>query len=228
MKKPFVSFLFLVALIPVAQVVAQNNDTQLKTFKDSVSYGVGADLGRNLFNSGFEDIDLDLVMLGLQDIYRKNQSKIKPEEIQKNLTQYVAEKKARKKIENTEKGNKFLEENGSRPGVVTLSSGLQYSVIKTGNGKKPKESDKVEVHYVGSIIDGKIFDSTRDRNFTSKVPVNGVMPGWTEGLQLMPVGSIFKFYIPSRLAFGEKGAGDDIGPNETLIFEIELIGILDK
>lgn len=228
MKKVCFSLVIFLSLFLFGQVAAQNQENQLQTFKDSVSYGVGSDMGRNLFNSGFDDIDLELVLLGLQDIYQKNPSKIKPEEIQKSLTQYLDEKKSRRKKENTEKGKLFLEENGARPGVVSLPSGLQYSIIKTGNGKKPKESDKVEVHYTGSIIGGKVFDNTRERNFSSKVPVNGVMAGWTEGLQLMPVGSIFKFYIPSHLAFGEKGAGDDIGPNETLIFEIELLRILEN
>jgi len=228
MKKVCFSLVIFLSLLLFGQVAAQNQENQLQTFKDSVSYGVGSDMGRNLFNSGFDDIDLELVLLGLQDIYQKTPSKIKPEQIQKSLTQYLDEKKSRKKKENTEKGKLFLEENGARPGVVSLPSGLQYSIIKTGNGKKPKESDKVEVHYTGSIIGGKVFDNTRERNFSSKVPVNGVMAGWTEGLQLMPVGSIFKFYIPSELAFGEKGAGDDIGPNETLIFEIELLRILEN
>jgi FKBP-type peptidyl-prolyl cis-trans isomerase FklB len=202
--------------------------SELKNLSDSVSYGVGSDLAKNIFNSGFDAIDLELVLQGMKDVYDRKESRIKPDVIQKCINTYLEDIKTTKKKVNAEKGAKFLEENGSKPGVVKLPSGMQYMVVKEGNGPKPKESDHVEVHYSATLLNGKVFEDTRSRNFSAKVPVNGVMKGWTEGLQLMSVGSIYKFFIPSELAFGEKGAGDDVGPNETLIFEIELIQITTK
>ena len=123
------------------------------------------------------------------------------------------------------KGAEFLAENAKREGVQVTASGLQYEVIKAAEGAKPTPTDTVSVHYTGTLISGKKFDSSVDRGEPTEFPVNRVIPGWTEGLQLMSVGSKFKFFIPSELAYGEAGAGRDIGPNETLIFEVELLGI---
>ena len=126
---------------------------------------------------------------------------------------------------NIEIGEKFLSENGKRDGVTTLASGLQYEVISEGNGPKPELTDMVETHYHGTLLDGTVFDSSVDRGETVSFPVNGVIPGWTEALQLMQVGAKWKLYIPYNLAYGENGAGAAIGPYSTLIFEVELIGI---
>jgi FKBP-type peptidyl-prolyl cis-trans isomerase len=125
-------------------------------------------------------------------------------------------------------GTKFLDENGKRAGVTTTASGLQYEVVKAAEGKKPASTDTVTVHYRGTLLSGKEFDSSYSRNEPTSFPLNGVIPGWTEGLQLMNVGSKFKFFIPSKLAYAERGAGADIGPNSTLVFEVELLSIGEK
>lgn len=127
--------------------------------------------------------------------------------------------------ENKAAGATFLAENGKKPSIKTTASGLQYEVLTEGKGKKPTATDNVTVHYKGTTIDGKEFDSSYGRGEPATFPLNGVIPGWTEGVQLMPEGSKYKFYIPSNLAYGEQGAGGSIGPNETLIFEVELIKI---
>lgn len=126
---------------------------------------------------------------------------------------------------NQSKGDTFLTQNKSKPGVVVLPSGLQYKVIKQGNGEKPTANDTVTVNYAGKLINGKEFDSSYKRGEPATFPVNGVIPGWTEALQLMKVGSVWELYIPSNLAYGSQGAGSDIGPNETLIFKVELLGV---
>ena len=126
------------------------------------------------------------------------------------------------------KGKEFLEKNGKREGVTTTASGLQYEVMKMGSGDKPKETDEVTVHYHGTLTDGKVFDSSVDRGEPATFPLNGVIKGWTEALQLMPIGSKFKIFLPSDLAYGAQGAGQMIGPHETLIFEVELLKINKK
>ena len=125
----------------------------------------------------------------------------------------------------TDEGSSFLIENAKKEGVITTSSGLQYEIISNGTGATPSESDKVTVHYHGTLLDGTVFDSSVDRGQPATFPVNGVIPGWVEALQLMNVGSKYKLYIPSDLAYGERGAGGAIGPNATLIFEVELLSI---
>ena len=126
---------------------------------------------------------------------------------------------------NVEAGQKFLDENAKRDGVVTTATGLQYEVLKEGSGDSPKETDNVTVHYHGTLIDGTVFDSSVDRGQPATFPVNGVIPGWVEALQLMNAGAKYKLFIPSNLAYGERGAGGAIGPNATLVFEVELISI---
>jgi FKBP-type peptidyl-prolyl cis-trans isomerase FklB len=126
------------------------------------------------------------------------------------------------------KGKEFLEKNGKREGVTTTVSGLQYEVMKMGSGDKPKETDEVTVHYHGTLTDGKVFDSSVERGEPATFPLNGVIKGWTEALQLMPIGSKFKIFLPSDLAYGAQGAGEMIGPNETLVFEVELLKISKK
>ena len=155
-------------------------------------------------------------------------SALSREEMMETISAFQKELMAKMeaKQKNAEKdGKAFLEANGKKEGVKTTASGLQYKVIKSGKGKSPKASDKVKVHYHGTLIDGTVFDSSVERNDPITFPVNGVIPGWVEGLQLMKEGDKFQFVIPSNLAYGEQGAGGKIGPNSTLIFDVELISV---
>ena len=150
---------------------------------------------------------------------------MKPAQAQIVIQRYMQANAQKKGQTNLEKGKKFMEDNGKKEGVITLPSGLQYQIVKAGNGAKPSSTDKVTVHYHGTLIDGKIFDSSVQRGQPAQFPVNQVIPGWTEALQLMTVGSKWKLWIPANLAYGERSPGGVIGPNETLVFDVELISI---
>ncbi|MGB0135029.1 FKBP-type peptidyl-prolyl cis-trans isomerase [Dokdonella sp.] len=205
-------------------------DPSLKTEKDKVSYMVGADVGRGL-NQIKGELDLKIVIQALQDEFNGGKSLMTQEEgqevrqefMQKLQAKRVAEEKVAADTNKTE-GAAFLAKNKSKAGVKTTASGLQYEVIKQGTGPKPKETDTVKVDYTGTKIDGTKFDSSVDRGQPATFPLNGVIKGWTEGLQLMPVGSEYKLVIPAELAYGEN-APPTIGPNATLIFDVKLISI---
>jgi FKBP-type peptidyl-prolyl cis-trans isomerase len=211
-----------------AQVSKQEDlDTQMK----KVSYAIGLDIGKN-FKARSMDIDLDAMLKGLQDGKQGVEPLFKEDEMQKFMTQFRDDmmKAEQDKRQSQGKDNKareeaFLKENAQKPGVKVTASGLQYRVISEGGGPLPKESDTVKVHYRGTLLDGTEFDSSYKRNQPAVFPLNGVIPGWTEALQLMKVGSKYQFFLPSRLAYGENGAGQAIGPNATLVFEVELLGI---
>lgn len=230
------SFMLLVATCTVFTFTScdgqkkskDKTDGKLTTTVDSVSYGIGATIGRNLKKDGLDSIDVDLLAKGMRDALEGKESLITAEAAQTIIQNYVQGIQAKKQEANVAEGKKFLEENGKKPGIITLPSGLQYQVIKEGTGPKPGPTDEVTTHYHGTLISGKVFDSSVDRGEPVSFAVNGVIPGWTEALQLMPVGSKWKLFIPSNLAYGERGAGGDIGPNETLIFEVELISIKGK
>lgn len=203
----------------------------LKTESDSISYMIGQDVGKSLktFKS---DITMQAFIKGVEDVLKDQQAQISPDrikEIQANFSAKLQKKQAEEsKItgdKNKTDGDKFLTENKSKKGVVTTASGLQYIVIKEGTGPKPKATDKVKVNYKGTLLDGTIFDSSYDRGEPATFVLNQVIPGWTEGVQLMNTGSNYKFFIPSNLAYGERQTGPKIGPNSTLIFEVELISI---
>jgi FKBP-type peptidyl-prolyl cis-trans isomerase FklB len=203
----------------------------LKTQRDKVSYSMGLDIGRMLKMQNV-DVDLDLVTRGFKDAYTGNQSLLTDEEMQEVLTNFKKEFIAKQQElakqqgeKNKKEGEIFLETNKKKEGVQTLPSGLQYKVLKAGAGKKPTATDTVTVHYRGTLIDGKEFDSSYRRGKPATFPVNGVIPGWTEALPLMEEGAKWELFIPSNLAYGERSAGGDIGPNATLIFEVELISI---
>ena len=206
----------------------------LKTQRDKVSYSMGLDIGRMLKMQNV-DVDLELVTRGFKDAYTGNQSLLTDEEMQEVLTNFKKEFIAKQQElakqqgeKNKKEGEIFLETNKKKEGVQTLPSGLQYKVLKAGAGKKPTATDTVTVHYRGTLIDGKEFDSSYRRGKPATFPVNGVIPGWTEALPLMEEGAKWELFIPSILAYGERGAGGDIGPNATLIFEVELISIEQK
>ncbi len=193
---------------------------------DQVSYCLGLSIASNLISSGVKTINAEVFNDAMATVFEGKMPEINPDKANKILQDYF------EKIQN-EKGNnakaageKFLAENKTKEGVHTLKSGLQYKVLKEGKGAKPKATDTVKCHYEGRLIDGTVFDSSIRRNEPAEFPVNGVIAGWVEALQLMNVGAKWQLYIPSELAYGAHGAGQSIGPNETLIFDVELLDIL--
>ncbi len=217
-------FLFL-----VNQVNAQET-LVLKNQKDKVSYIIGMDIGNNLKKQSI-DIDPNILAKGLKDALTSAKPLLTEKEIQETMTAFQKEMMAKKEEvakQNKKDGETFLTENKKKEGVKTLPSGLQYKVIKAGAGKKPKSTDTVTVHYRGTLINGTEFDSSYKRGQTVSFQVSGVIPGWTEALQLMEEGAKWQLFIPSNLAYGERGAGGVIGPNATLIFEVELVSIQEK
>jgi FKBP-type peptidyl-prolyl cis-trans isomerase len=205
-----------------------------KTQKDKVSYAIGMNVGATLHRQGV-DIDPKVVQQGLQDALAGGKMLLSEEEERAVLTELQADmrKKQQEKMQqaaeaNKKEGDAFLTANKGKDGVVTLPSGLQYKIITSGTGPKPSASDSVVCNYRGTLIDGKEFDSSYKRGQPATFPVSGVIKGWTEALQLMPVGSKWQLFVPSDLAYGERGQGGDIGPNATLVFEVELISIEAK
>ena len=205
-----------------------------KTPKDKQSYAIGMDLG-NQFRRMSVDVDPELLSKGLKDSLSGGKTLMTEEEVRAAISEIQAEAKrkfaeSRKAAgtDNKAAGDAFLAQNKSKEGVVTLPSGLQYKILKAGEGAKPTLDDTVVCGYRGTLIDGTEFDSSYKRNQPATFPVKGVIKGWTEALQLMPVGSKWELFIPPDLAYGERGAGDAIGPDATLIFEVELLSIQAK
>lgn len=204
---------------------------ELKPTKENISYAIGMNIGSNIKRQGIE-ADVDEMAKGIKDSVAGGTTRFSEQEAQQILnamqTELRAKQEAERKVageKNKTEGEAFLAENAKKPGVKTTDSGLQYKVITEGKGEKPKPTDTVTTHYRGRLINGTEFDSSYKRGQPAEFPVTGVIKGWTEALQLMPVGSKWELYIPSTLAYGERGSGRDIGPNATLIFEIELLGI---
>jgi FKBP-type peptidyl-prolyl cis-trans isomerase FklB len=206
-------------------------DKILKTEKEKISYVIGVNAVRN-FESRGDDFDLEMVIRGLRDAYSGKKLLLSEKECNEILDAY-RKKQLLKQIEatknagekNKKEGDAFLEQNKAREGIVTLPSGLQYKIIKEGDGKKPVDGETVQVHYRGTLIDGTEFDSSYKRGEPASFEIGKVIPGWTEALKLMPVGSRWRLFIPPDLAYGDKGAGNAIGPNTTLVFEVELLAI---
>jgi FKBP-type peptidyl-prolyl cis-trans isomerase FklB len=204
---------------------------ELKTDKEKISYSIGMDIGGNL-RRGSVEVDPDLLAKGLKDSYgggktilTEDQARQALADFQKTLMAKQAETMKVLSEKNKADGEKFLAENAKKEGVKVLPSGLQYKEITPGTGKSPKTADTVTTHYKGTLIDGTEFDSSYKRGQPATFPVSGVIPGWTEALQLMKEGSKWQLFVPSNLAYGEKGAGQVIGPNATLIFEVELLTV---
>ncbi len=193
---------------------------------NKISYALGLSLGSNLKNSGFDQIQYSELSKGMEDFMEGNDLQMSLQEAQDLINSYFQELQQKAHQANIEEGKQFLEENAKRPEVISLTSGLQYEVLNAGSGAIPKASDTVKVHYHGTLINGEVFDSSVRRGEPATFGVTQVISGWVEALQLMPVGSKWKLYIPSNLAYGAQGAGQSIGPHTTLVFDVELIEIV--
>jgi len=225
------SCLLFVLLVVNVAVAEDQKTVELQTDAQKLSYALGLDLGA-YFKNFDEDIDLNILHQGVTDAYKGNKPLLNAEdaaEIQQKFAQKQQEERLKKTVEMITKNKKaaedFLKENGVKEGVKTTESGLQYIIISEGSGPQPKEDDIVKVHYKGSLIDGTEFDSSYSRNEPAVFPLNQVIPGWTEALQLMKVGSKFQVFLPPELAYGDRGAPPVIEPGSMLIFEVELLGI---
>ena len=193
---------------------------------DKVSYALGLSIGNNFQNSGIKKLQVEDFVKGLEDVLGEKQPAISYEEAKQVINDYFMKLQQERLEINKQAGAEFLEVNRHKAGVVELPSGLQYEILKQGTGAKPSASDKVKCHYHGTLINGTVFDSSVQRGEPATFGVSQVIPGWVEALQLMPVGSKWRLFIPSNLAYGEHGAGDVIEPNSTLIFDVELLDIV--
>lgn len=201
---------------------------QLDSIEAKASYAIGLQIGQQLKDSGLKDLDINAIKQGLEDVLTEKQPILPLNELHDALRQIHERAMAEKKKEAekaAQAGVDFLKENLTKDGVKSTESGLQYSILKEGDGKIPAATDTVRVHYTGKLIDGTVFDSSVERGQPAEFPVNGVIRGWVEALQLMPVGSKWRLYIPQELAYGSQGAGASIPPFSTLIFDVELLAI---
>lgn len=225
MNKIFIGITFAALALPMAATAAE-----LETQEQKLAYIIGMDIGNSLKQQG-TDIDLQALFDAIEAIYNGEEPAMTAEEAAAVREAYIAEmrseveaQQAELAIKNAAEGDAFLAENRNKEGVMVTESGLQYEVITEGDGPTPMATDRVRVHYRGTLLSGDEFDSSYSRGEPAAFVLNQVIPGWTEGLQLMPVGSKYKFYIPGDLAYGENG-GRSIEPNSTLVFEVELLGI---
>ena len=215
-------FLFFIGLLSPAFVQAQT----LENSMDSLSYSVGILMAKNLKGQGLENIDAEALAAAISDVLAGNDLKISETEAEMNFRNFLNKQAAAEGDKNQKAGEEFLAKNATKEGVTVLESGIQYEVLKEGSGgQRPAATDEVTVHYHGTLIDGTVFDSSVNRGQPATFPLNRVIPGWTESLQLMQIGDKWRIYLPSEKAYGSRGAGGDIGPNMVLIFEVELLGI---
>jgi FKBP-type peptidyl-prolyl cis-trans isomerase FklB len=221
--KPFTFAILSIAAFPI-YCFADEKPMPLKDLKDKASYSIGLNIGRN-FKKQNVDLNPDALLAGVKDALGAKKPLLTEQEVQevmKTWSKDISEKQESMAQKNQGDGEKFLAENKKKEGVKTTASGLQYKVLKDGTGPQPKEVDTVTVDYRGTLIDGTEFDSSYKRGQAATFPLNGVIKGWTEGLQLMKTGSKYQFFIPADLAYGKRAMGPDIAPNSTLIFEVEL------
>ena len=190
------------------------------------SYSLGLSIGSNLIQSGVKTIDPQNFLDGLQDIFNGQEPKLTADEANRILQEFMEGQQDGEGKANLDAGQKFLAENLQKQDVTETESGLQFTILKTGDGELPMLTDQVKCHYHGTLIDGTVFDSSVQRGQPAVFPVNGVIQGWVEALQMMPVGSKWRLFVPSNLAYGSRGAGGVIGPNSTLIFDVELLEII--
>lgn len=200
---------------------------------DKLSYGLGLGIGQQLAQMNIEDLSIDDFADAIRDVINGNKLKVEHREAQQIVQNYFAQQEQKLQAERAEKGKaakeegeKYLVENAKKEGIITTASGLQYKVLKEGTGKQPKATDKVRCHYEGFLIDGTVFDSSVQRGEPAVFPLDGVIVGWTEGLQLMREGGKYRFFIPYKLGYGESGAGQSIPPFATLVFDVELLEVL--
>jgi len=191
-----------------------------------ISYALGLSIANNFLGTGIKGLDVEKFAKAMSDVFENKQLEMSYDEAKEVVSSYFSNLKEEAKDLNLKAGEEFLSANKGKAGVITTPSGLQYEVLKAGEGAKPKATDSVRCHYEGRLVNGNIFDSSYMRNQPADFPVNQVIPGWVEALQLMPVGSKWRLFIPSELAYGEHGAGDVIGPHSTLIFDVELLEVL--
>jgi FKBP-type peptidyl-prolyl cis-trans isomerase FklB len=232
MKRQLLAILttFTIVLLAIG-CTAADKTPKLETLMDKVSYSIGLNIGKD-FKSQNIEVTPELLARGIKDAISDTKPLLTDEEIQEAIASFQQERMAEAEEmakaageKNRQEGESFLLENAKKEGVVTLPSGLQYKVIEEGTGKSPEPGDQVTVHYRGTLVDGTEFDSSYERGEPVTFPVGGVIPGWTEALQLMKEGAKWQLFIPPSLAYGEKGAGQVIGPNSTLIFDVELISV---
>ena len=217
-------------IVLVSCNTSNSQQIQLKSMADSAAYAIGVDLGNNIKKNlpeapGGKELNPQIILQAFATIMKGDSGLIASAKAGAITQGYFVKAQSLEGGKNKEAGQKFLADNGKRAGVTTTASGLQYEVITTGTGKKPAVTDQVKVNYHGTTIDGKVFDSSRDRGEPVTFGLGQVIKGWTEALQLMPVGSKWKIYIPSELGYGEQAAGPKIKPNSVLIFEVELLSI---
>lgn len=193
---------------------------------DKFSYAIGLGIGQNLVSMGAKEINIEDFSQAISDVIEGNKTKISHAEARDIVNAFFQEIAQKANADNIQQGKVFLEENKKRANIITLDSGLQYEILKDGNGKSPSMNDQVQCHYEGTLIDGTLFDSSIKRGQPAVFGVNQVIAGWTEALQLMKEGAKWRLYIPFNLAYGEQGAGESIPPYSTLVFEVELIKVL--
>lgn len=220
---------------PASSAATTSAGADLKTAQDSISYSIGLFMAQNLKQQGMNDLNQTLLTKGIQDAMGGGKTRLTQEQAGTVLNAYAQKQYAIRNAEaqkasagNKKIGEAFMAENKTKPGVVTTASGLQYIVEKEGTGAKPTASDRVKVHYTGKLLDGKVFDSSVERGTPAEFGVSEVIKGWTEALQLMPVGSKWKLFIPAEIAYGDRGAGADIKPGSTLVFDVELLDIVKQ
>ncbi len=221
----------VIGILAVGSWAQAQEPKGLKDQKEKLSYVIGVDIGKAMQKQGVQ-VDADLVARGIKDGASGGKLLMTDQEIQETMMAFQKEMRAKQEEaskqageKNKKEGEAFLAANQTKEGVKALPSGLQYKVIKAGSGKKPKATDTVVTHYKGTLLDGTEFDSSYKRNQPATLKVNGVIRGWTEALQLMEEGAKWVLYVPAALAYGDRGAGPQIGPNATLIFEVELISV---
>lgn len=203
--------------------------SEYKTVEQRVSYGIGRQMGDQLISNPFDGISLDAVAQGLKDAFNKTASPVSNEDLDaafKEISARMQKVQAEQAKVASVEGEAFLAENAKKDGITVTDSGLQYEVLNQGSGEKPSKESTVKTHYHGTLIDGTVFDSSVERGQPAEFPVGGVIAGWTEALQLMPVGSKYRLFIPHELAYGERGAGGAIKPYAALVFEVELLEIV--